>query len=153
MDTSKKEPERIRLKLWERAAEKYDLSKDGRVTGKPPSIFAKIECPLCEDEGLVYFYGPGSRGARRWAARCTCHSPDDVRLAKEYRRASTTHRVEWVNLLWTDIKGDDGFPMLNERDLIPSRLLTFADADGRLDLGVEPKDVLFRHRRHTEKRR
>ena len=150
MDTTKKEPERIRLKLWEQAAEKYDLSKDGRITGKPERTFVRIVCPLCEDDGIVFFYGPGPRGPRRWGARCTCNVAPDVRLPKEYRRNLTPNRVEWVNLLWTEVRGSDGQPLLRERDLIPSRLLTFADAEGRLDVGVEPRDVLFRRRRPNE---
>ena len=111
----------------------------------------KIECALCEDDAIVYFYRPGPRGPRRWAARCTCDSPEDVRLPKEYKRAITPNKIEWVNLLWTEIKNADGWPALKESDLLPSRLLAFTDAKGTLDCGVEPRHVLYRRRRSTEK--
>lgn len=130
--------------------EKYDLSKDGRITGKPERLYVRIECPLCEDEGLVYFYLPGPRGPRRWTARCTCHPADDVRIPKEYRRAVTPNKVEWVNLAWNEVKGGDGAPVLREPDLLPSRLLCFTDAQGRLDCGIEPRYIEFRQRRHGE---
>lgn len=71
------EPEKIgdilaRLEdKWKRQVAEHG---DPRLTGKPSDEWVAVNCPYCEDEGIVYIVRERGRVRTFEALRCCCHA-------------------------------------------------------------------------------
>jgi len=134
--------------IFQRFADKYDPEKDPRIHGDKEGEYVKIECPLCEDEGIVYYSRVDPDGVRYWfVARCSCPA---VALPPVYRICVAKEKYQDSKDIprWNQVMTRKGqSKLLTTQDIICVRLQPFAMETGVLPYPMlEPLRIFYRKR-------